>query len=139
MPLVVDASVVVKWFLTEAFSEHAARVLRGPHHLMAPDLLWAETASVLWKRCRRDELSIGTTRRVLHDLLAYSIATVPHRGLLGQALLLAARLDHPPYDCLYLALAEQQGCPLVSADRRLRDTLLRTSLRHRMLWIEDVP
>jgi predicted nucleic acid-binding protein len=32
---------------------------------------------------------------------------------------LAQELDHPVYDCFYLALAEREGVPLVTADVRL--------------------
>jgi predicted nucleic acid-binding protein len=35
-----------------------------------------------------------------------------------RALELAIALDHPVYDCLYLALAERMGVGMVSADRR---------------------
>jgi predicted nucleic acid-binding protein len=32
---------------------------------------------------------------------------------------IARDLDHPDYDCFYLALAEQRQATLVTADRRL--------------------
>jgi len=32
---------------------------------------------------------------------------------------LAIELDHPAYDCLYLALAVENGCRFVTADERL--------------------
>jgi predicted nucleic acid-binding protein len=32
---------------------------------------------------------------------------------------LAIQLDHPAYDCLYLALAVENGCRFVTADERL--------------------
>ena len=32
---------------------------------------------------------------------------------------LAVRLQHPAYDCFYLALARQASCPLVTAGKRL--------------------
>ena len=36
---------------------------------------------------------------------------------------LARRLDHPLYDCVYLALAEREEATLVTADQRLRRRL----------------
>jgi predicted nucleic acid-binding protein len=36
-----------------------------------------------------------------------------------RALELALELNHPIYDCFYLALAERERCPLVSADKKL--------------------
>ena len=33
---------------------------------------------------------------------------------------IALELDHPVYDCIYLACTEIEGVPLVTADRRLQ-------------------
>lgn len=41
------------------------------------------------------------------------------RGLTEQATSLAIELDHPAYDCLYLALAHQRKWRFVTADERL--------------------
>ena len=43
----------------------------------------------------------------------------PCAGLTAEAVGLSIRLQHPAYDCFYLALARRTGCPLVTADRRL--------------------
>lgn len=40
------------------------------------------------------------------------------------ALALAQELDHPVYDCLYLALVEREKRPLVTADRRFHSIVL---------------
>ena len=44
---------------------------------------------------------------------------VPLRQLAPRAAALAHQLDHPVYDCFYLALSERRDVPLVTADRRL--------------------
>jgi len=41
------------------------------------------------------------------------------RPLAVPALTIAHDLDHPIYDCFYLALAERERAPLISADKRL--------------------
>ncbi len=43
----------------------------------------------------------------------------PTEQLAAEALALALDLDHPVYDCVYLALAIARDLPLVTADRRL--------------------
>ncbi|MGH6913872.1 MAG: type II toxin-antitoxin system VapC family toxin, partial [Geminicoccales bacterium] len=43
----------------------------------------------------------------------------PTVWLAGRAFEIAAELRHPVYDCFYLALAESQDAPLITADRRL--------------------
>jgi predicted nucleic acid-binding protein len=48
---------------------------------------------------------------------------VSSESLAQQALELARTLDHPTYDCLYVALALREEATLVTADRRLLRTL----------------
>jgi len=50
--LVVDAGVVVKWYIPESGSDRAAALLETDRRLIAPDLLLAEVANVLWKSRR---------------------------------------------------------------------------------------
>lgn len=44
----------------------------------------------------------------------------PDRHLQVEALALACHLDHPVYDCLYLALARREAAVLLTADQRLQ-------------------
>ena len=52
--LVVDSSVVVKWFVVEPYSTEARRILNdyqaGVLTLLAPDLLYAEVGNIIWKK-----------------------------------------------------------------------------------------
>lgn len=57
MRIVVDASVAVKWFVLEANSEHARRLLDSDATLVAPDLIVAEIATAMWKRQRVGDIS----------------------------------------------------------------------------------
>jgi predicted nucleic acid-binding protein len=50
---VVDASIAVKWLVTENFSEQAVRLLDEELTLIAPELLFAEVGNALWVMCRR--------------------------------------------------------------------------------------
>ena len=52
---VVDASFAIKWVVDEAHTTQALLLRR--HRLIAPDLLIAECANVLWKKVRRGELT----------------------------------------------------------------------------------
>ena len=60
-----------------------------------------------------------------HQLLGEVVPTDRH--LLQGALTWCTQLDHPAYDCRYLALAEQRNATLVTADQRLLNAL---SQRH---------
>jgi predicted nucleic acid-binding protein len=54
-PLVIDASIAIKWVIEEEGTKEAL-ALRN-QALVAPDLLIAECANVLWKKVRRREPS----------------------------------------------------------------------------------
>jgi len=134
--LVVDASVVVKWFLPEVSAEAALRVAAGEHVLLAPELLGAEFTSVLWKKTRRGEIEAAAAVRMLDDFSRIAIGFHPLMPLLPTAFAMAAGAGHSVYDCLYLALAEREDCPVVTADRRFHASFAGGQLGHRMLWVE---
>ena len=121
---VVDASVGVKWVLSEPDSDRARALLRasarGEAELLVPDVYVTEVSNVLWKRSRlMGDLSEDDAREALHSLLVALPAIVPAADLASQALELAFAFGRPLYDCFYVALALRAGCPLVTADRRL--------------------
>ena len=136
-PLVVDASVAVKWLLPEVHSPAARRILAVGQNLLAPDLLWAELGNVLWKRCRSGELTREETRDLLRDFRRLSVITVPVRDLVAEAMEIAVQFDRSVYDSLYLALAVTRECRLVTADRAFYSSLKRTPLAASVCWVED--
>jgi predicted nucleic acid-binding protein len=46
------------------------------------------------------------------------LITIPNFEMHNAALDLAVDYRHPVYDCLYLALANELGCKVITADRR---------------------
>ena len=134
--LVVDASVVVKWFLPEVLAEAALRVARQENEFVAPELLAAEFASVLWKKQRRGEIEAPAAIRMLADFTRVTVDLVPLMPLMPSAFAIAAAAGHSVYDCWYLALAEREDCPVVTADRRFYQAFVGGQLGHRMLWVE---
>lgn len=59
----VDASVAVRWFVTEADSEQAVSLLRDEITCIAPNLLSAEAGNALWAMCRRGDFGKEETPR----------------------------------------------------------------------------
>ena len=116
--LVVDASIAVKWVVEEEGTAEALRLLERSK-LIAPELLVAECANILWKKVRRDELSNEEALLAARLLQSAEIELTPTRLLLEPATRIAIELDHPAYDCIYLALAAERDCPFVTADERL--------------------
>lgn len=116
--LVIDASVAIKWVVEEEGTAEAL-ALRRQARLIAPDLLVAECANILWKKVRRNELSAEEAGLAARLLQTAEIEFRPARPLLEEATRLAIALDHPAYDCLYLALAESEDSLFVTADSKL--------------------
>ena len=92
-------------------------LLGGP--LSAPDLLVAECANILWKKVAHSELTEEEAMLAARILQRAEIELHPMRALLEPAAQLAIDLDHPAYDCVYLALAMANGWQLVTPDARL--------------------
>lgn len=114
---VVDASIAVKWVVEEEGTAEALTVLRHVR-MIAPELLTAECANILWKKVRREELSPDEAFLAARLLQAAEIEFQPASSLLEPATRIAVELDHPAYDCLYLALAAERECRFVTADER---------------------
>jgi predicted nucleic acid-binding protein len=115
---VVDASIAIKWIVEETGTA-AALVLRQAGHIIVPELLLAECANILWKKVRRRELSKEEAILAARLLQRADMEIVSTRSLLESATSIAIDLDHPAYDCVYIALAAACGCRFVTADDRL--------------------
>jgi predicted nucleic acid-binding protein len=115
--VVIDASVAIKWVVDEAGTAEALRLRQ--ERLFAPDLLIPECANILWKKVRRNEMNEQEAILASRLLGRADIQLEPMRSLLEPATRLAIKLDHPAYDCIYLALADALGCELVTADNAL--------------------
>ena len=136
-PVVIDASVAIKWVIDEPLHTAARRLIPLTRHLTAPDLLHAEVANVCRKKMRRGELGsaqailgLGTIRQIIR---VFEPAAVHAQ----RALLLALALDHHAYDCFYLAQAEAHEGVLVMADQVLWRKVRAASLPIDVLTLDD--
>jgi predicted nucleic acid-binding protein len=121
---VVDASVAIKWVVEESGTPQAL-ALRKSGQLIAPDLLIAECANVLWKKALRGEMTPEEVDLAARLLERADIELLPTRGLLSAATRIAVALSHPADDCVYVALALARRARYVTADERLIDKLAR--------------
>jgi predicted nucleic acid-binding protein len=137
--LVIDASIAVKWVVEEEGTPYALG-LRDRARLIAPDLLVAECANILWKKVRRRELSKDEALLAARLLQGAEIELVPGRSLLETAARIAIELDHPAYDCLYIATAIDNDCEFVTADESLLRKLSegrRRTFRHKAVSLAE--
>ena len=115
---VADASVALKWFKQEPGSDEA-RALLLAEPLIAPELIVAEVLNAAWKSVRAGHMTGRQADLVAAELPLCFVRLEPLAPLAAAAASAARSLDHPVYDCLYLALAEREGVQLVTADTRL--------------------
>jgi predicted nucleic acid-binding protein len=124
MRYVIDCSVAFKWVVAEPDTPKAVRLRddyrNRVHDLLAPDLFPPECANALLVAERRKRISPGDSIRLLADILNTLPALHPSLpDLLPRAHAIAAGTVASVYDCLYVALAEREGCELVTADDKL--------------------
>jgi predicted nucleic acid-binding protein len=137
--LVLDASVAVKLFFEEEHSDAAEKHVRQAREILAPDLIWVEAANVIWKRQRRGEITKSTAAEVAEHLLKLPLTIHPSAELIGDALDIAMQFERTVYDGLYLALAVRSASVLLSADKRLVNSLSKTPLAEYITWVGSAP
>ena len=120
---VLDASVAVRWLVTEDGSADAAILLARPTRWIAPRLMLTEVAGALHRKVAAGNLREMLASEALEQLLAAvgsgGIRLAEDERVLVAAFALATLLKHRVPDCLYLALAEHESAGLATADRAL--------------------
>lgn len=119
--VVIDSSVVFKWFCSEdegsvpealaLFTDH----LSGRVTLVAPAHLPAEVLSALGRRPKVTSAQLVTAAEGVAESEIFYPAW--ERELLAEAAVLSRKHRLTIYDALFPALAMQLGCELVTADR----------------------
>ncbi len=121
--LVADSCVVIKWLVDEPGTAGADKVLdaysAGSLRLLAPDLMDPEISNVLWKKVRRNLLTLEKAWQAFEIFRRYRFTVTPAGELLADAMQIAFDYDQSPYDCLYVALSHRAGCSLVTTDEKL--------------------
>jgi predicted nucleic acid-binding protein len=122
--IVIDASVAVKWFRDERHSDLAERILaEHARSMAAPDLFAVEVAAALVRNANE----VKQARPAMEDALAAFAAMLDDRAInlirtgsqqVHAASRIALDLGHPLKDCIYLALAMERGCELITGDAR---------------------
>jgi predicted nucleic acid-binding protein len=121
MKYVLDASVAIKWVIVEPDSNKAIRLREDYrnriHDLLAPESFTIECAYSLTKKQRQRLLS--DARALWDEIMMDAPALAPTLPLMDRALDISIATRHNYYDCVYGALAEREGCELLTADAKL--------------------
>jgi len=121
MIIVPDASVIVKWFISEEYSDKADELRRDYINnlidIAVPQLLFYEVLNAI-------KYSAGFSENELLDigevLNAYQFITIPLKGdYLRETLKLSYKQGIIIYDASYLAIARVRQGILYTADERL--------------------
>lgn len=128
MKRVLDSSVALKWVLPEADSNKARRLrddfLKGLVELLAPDVFPAEVGHSLARAERKGIITPPQGSILLTDVLSTPPQFFPsYPDLITRAFEIASQRRAGVYDCLYVALAEREGCDFVTADTKLVNNL----------------
>lgn len=113
--IVLDSSIALQWVLPEDGSGDALRYVRADD-VVAPDILLVETANVLAKKVRANDMSGEAAVQALGMVRSAVKRLVTSEPLVPRALELAIALNHPVYDCVFLACAEHLGGQLATRD-----------------------
>lgn len=122
--VVVDASLAVKWVITEIHTPEAVHLLadweQRTVRRLAPSWFVAEVANVLFKGVRRQAMTVPVARLAGRRIARTAVLRPVSLRLAERAIELADHLGLPAtHDALYLALAEREGCDFWTADERL--------------------
>jgi len=122
MILVLDASVIIKWFNKEKDSNIALRIreeyYRGMHEIVVPDLLLYEISNALRYN---NEFSVSDISKAVDSIIDIGITiTVPERNLLDKAVVMARKENITVYDAVYIALASEINAKFITADEKLK-------------------
>jgi predicted nucleic acid-binding protein len=127
MKYVLDSSVGFKWVVREADSDKALR-LRDEYrsavtHLLAPEFYPFEVAHAVTRAERQGRITTAQGAIAIGSLLRHLPELVSVLPFLSKAYTISSQTRVGVFDCLYVALAEREGCELVTADTRLLNSL----------------
>jgi predicted nucleic acid-binding protein len=138
--MVIDASVVLKWYLLDEVLGDKALALLQRHYqghlqLIAPSLLTYELANGLVVASRRGRVNSETVIEALNGFVALDITLIDSRRFYARLPTFSQDFSLSAYDAAYAAVAELENAPLVTADERLYRAL--ASVTDLALWLGD--
>ena len=117
---VIDASVVMKWFVEEEFTDKAVeikeRYISGSLNIIVPELLFIEVINALRYKNNSEDKLIEINKSLWK--MGFKVERV-NEQLLNKAITVAKKYDITIYDAIYVALANLKGVFLITADSEL--------------------
>ena len=124
--IVVDASLALKWFLPEPGAEAATALLLEQDEIAGPDMLAVEVHATLVRGANmvksnrvEAETAIRRFQAMIESGEVALIRSLPKQ--IERAANLAIDLGHPLKDCIYLVLAMEMECDLITCDGKFAE------------------
>ena len=126
---VVDASVIVKWFLKEEKRDEAIEIrylqIKGKIKIIVPELIFLEVLNAIkYKKVKKNFLP-----QVIKFLYKINLSVEKtDQFILDTALRISLEHNLSIYDSLYAALAQVHSCQLITEDEKLKKLPFAVSL-----------
>jgi predicted nucleic acid-binding protein len=123
MKYILDSSVDFKWVIPELLSDKAlllrANFIARTHDLLAADIFPGEVGHALTRAERQGRITPGEALQLWSEVMLTSPVLIPSLSRTHRAIEISSQTRVGVFDCLYVALAEREGCEFVTADDRL--------------------
>jgi predicted nucleic acid-binding protein len=123
MKYVLDSSVAFKWGVPELHSDKALRLRQGfqasIHELLSPDVFPGEVGHALTRAERQGRITLGESLRLWTDVMTSSPLLIASLPITHLAIAISSQTRVGVFDCMYVTLADREGCSFVTADDRI--------------------
>lgn len=138
--VVVDASLAIKWVLSEPDSHIAVMLLKRwtneRKNIIAPALFAYEVTNIIYRRVVTGLLGYDEAMQALIDLFSIGVSLhfLKYEDISTEAMIVAHRFGlSASYDSHYLALAQHEKCEYWTADTRLWN-----SVKSQLNWVHSL-
>ena len=142
MNVVIDASVLIKFYVPEVLSDKASYLLdtvkEGEFSLLAPDLIFSETGNILWKKVRLKELTRSEVDEITDAIILLPVRAESSKSLLPLAVGIAMTYGITVYDAMYVALTRIRETRMITADRKLFEKMAGTDMNKYVSWLGNL-
>jgi predicted nucleic acid-binding protein len=120
---IIDASVVIEFLIVGPYRVNATAFfsqITNADDLIVPEFCLLECTNVIWKQVRFQGMTRADAKTLLKALRMLKLERAPMKRLLDRTLEIALDNQLAVYDAGYIALALNNGYPLITLDEPQR-------------------
>ncbi|HVF69182.1 MAG TPA: type II toxin-antitoxin system VapC family toxin [Xanthomonadales bacterium] len=125
--VILDSSVIAKWFFAENDCEQALRIkeqfTNGLLSVAIPTFLYYEVNNLLRTAVKRLRINENDAKKAYNSFLILDFVSYSSEFLLEKTLEIAIKFDISSYDASYIALSEYLQAPFLTSDKKLVNTV----------------